>query len=93
MKRLFLFLCILFPINLAAESLLDHAQQPLDEALSAIRMQQADFTMEPGMVFAVEPGVYVPGQGGVRIEDTVLVTDRGHESLTRASKALTATRT
>ncbi len=53
----------------------------------------ADFTINPGMVFAVEPGVYVPGQGGVRIEDTVLVTDRGIERLTRASRNLTASLT
>jgi Xaa-Pro dipeptidase len=49
----------------------------------------SDFVIEPGMVFAVEPGVYVPGVGGVRIEDTVLVTDRGAERLTDVSKELT----
>ena len=43
-------------------------------------------TAEPGMVFTVEPGVYVPKVGGVRIEDTVLVTDDGCRILTKIPK-------
>ncbi len=43
----------------------------------------------PGMVFSVEPGAYLPGEFGVRIEDLVLVTESGCEVLNRYSKELT----
>ena len=42
--------------------------------------------LEPGMVVTIEPGIYLPGVGGVRIEDDVLVTGRGHQVLTTLSK-------
>jgi len=44
--------------------------------------------LEAGMVITIEPGVYIPGKGGVRIEDMVLVTDTGHEVLTPTPKEL-----
>ncbi len=44
--------------------------------------------LEPGMTFTVEPGVYLPGRGGVRIEDDVLVAAAGGESLTTFPREL-----
>ncbi|MCL6597080.1 MAG: M24 family metallopeptidase, partial [Firmicutes bacterium] len=41
-----------------------------------------DTVLRPGMVFSVEPGLYVPGLGGFRHSDTVVVTEDGHERLT-----------
>jgi Xaa-Pro aminopeptidase len=48
----------------------------------------SDLTFAPGMIVTVEPGVYVPGVGGVRIEDTVLVGENGPEILTPVTKDL-----
>lgn len=44
--------------------------------------------LESGMTFSVEPGIYLPGRFGVRIEDTVLVTDGGGERLNHCSREL-----
>ncbi len=44
--------------------------------------------LEPGMIFSVEPGIYLPGDMGVRIEDLVLVTENGYERLNSLSKEL-----
>lgn len=45
--------------------------------------------LRPGMVVTIEPAVYLPGWGGVRIEDMVLIKQRGINNLTRAAKDLT----
>jgi Xaa-Pro aminopeptidase len=44
--------------------------------------------LEPGNVVTVEPGIYVPGRGGARIEDLVVVTADGHEVLSGTTKRL-----
>ncbi|MDD2500835.1 MAG: M24 family metallopeptidase, partial [Geobacter sp.] len=49
---------------------------------------RSDAVVEEGMVFTIEPGIYIPGFGGVRIEDTVAVTADGCRLLTKVSKQL-----
>jgi Xaa-Pro aminopeptidase len=44
--------------------------------------------LEPGMVITIEPGIYVPGKGGIRIEDMVVVTRSGCQVLTPVTKEL-----
>ena len=44
--------------------------------------------LQPGMTFTIEPGIYLPGEIGVRIEDDVLITEDGAESLTTFEREL-----
>lgn len=53
--------------------------------VSAVNSQKA----EVGMCFSIEPGIYLPGKFGVRLEDLVIVTETGCEVLNRYPKELT----
>lgn len=46
-------------------------------------------SLQAGMTFTIEPGIYLPGRGGVRIEDDVLLTANGPQALSSLSRALT----
>lgn len=52
-------------------------------------MEGNDLVLEPGMCFSIEPGIYIPGVAGVRIEDCVHITDNGCLPFTHTSKDLT----
>jgi Xaa-Pro aminopeptidase len=47
---------------------------------------KGEIVLRPGMVFSVEPGIYLPGWGGVRIEDLVLLREDGCQVLCRSPK-------
>ena len=48
---------------------------------------RSDVVLEAGMVITIEPGLYKPGVGGVRIEDTVIVSEHGCEIITKSGKS------
>lgn len=51
-------------------------------------MHKDERILEPGMVFSVEPGVYLPNGFGIRIEDTIVVTEDGNKNLMKLEKDL-----
>ncbi|MFZ5824054.1 MAG: M24 family metallopeptidase, partial [Bacillota bacterium] len=53
-----------------------------------VSMRGEQDLLEPGMIVTIEPGIYLPGWGGVRIEDMVLVTETGCESFSKSPKDL-----
>jgi Xaa-Pro aminopeptidase len=65
-----------------------HLGIDVHDCAQARREMYYDGILEPGMVFTIEPGAYVPGVGGVRIEDDVLVTDTGCDVLTEVNGLL-----
>ena len=56
--------------------------------ISAMMFTRSKSYLEAGMVITIEPGIYIPDLGGVRIEDMVLVEEDGCEVLTRTPKDL-----
>ena len=50
--------------------------------------QESEIVLQEGMVITIEPGIYLPKRGGVRIEDLVVVTKRGCEIITKSPKEL-----
>jgi Xaa-Pro aminopeptidase len=56
--------------------------------MPSMRKNGGEEELRPGMVVTVEPGIYLPGEGGVRIEDDVLITHSGCEVLTTLDRSL-----
>ncbi len=50
--------------------------------------KRGETELRTGMIFTIEPGIYIPGKGGVRIEDTVVLTDEGARALNGVKKQL-----
>ena len=56
--------------------------------MPSMRKNGGEEELKPGMIVTVEPGIYLPGEGGVRIEDDVLITHSGCELLTSLDRSL-----
>ena len=66
---------------------LGHGMGMTDHEFPSI-MEGNDMLLEPGMCFSIEPGIYIPGFAGVRIEDCIHITKDGNESFTHTTKEL-----
>ncbi len=51
-------------------------------------MSGNDFVLQEGMCFSIEPGIYIPNVGGVRIEDCGVLTNEGFKTFTKTDKQL-----
>ena len=66
---------------------LGHGMGMTDHEFPSI-MEGNDMLLEPGMCFSIEPGIYIPGFAGVRIEDCIHITKDGNEPFTHTTKEL-----
>lgn len=60
----------------------------IHEAPRCAQTAQGEIALQPGMIMTIEPGIYIEGFGGVRIEDDILITEAGCEVLSRCSREL-----
>jgi len=80
--------------NTIPEKYIDHYYPGLGHGVGLVIHEEpfikstSDFMLQAGMVVTIEPGVYIPGWGGMRIEDTVLITNDGYEILTHFPRDL-----